>query len=137
MTKKSIFYFITTLTVLVLFILAGCAKTQESQNGGKTTVEEFQNGNLKEFDVIAKQWEFIPNVIEVNKGDKVRLKVTSIDVTHGIGIPDFGVDSVRLPPNETKVIEFIADKTGTFNTMICTVYCGAGHADMKGSIVIN
>lgn len=120
------------LALISIVLLAGCIKKETNNISGTSLA----TGEVKEFDVIAKQWEFVPNVIEVNKGDRVRLKVTSIDVTHGIGLPDFGIDSVRLPPNETKTVEFIADKTGTFNTMICTVYCGPGHAGMKGSIVV-
>jgi len=124
--------FLIILAILSIILIAGCNKQETSRDNSAIQT----TGEVKEFDVIAKQWEFVPNVIEVNKGDKVRLKVTSIDVTHGIGLPDFGVDSVRLPPTETKIVEFVADKTGTFNTMICTVYCGPGHAGMKGSIVV-
>ncbi len=134
MINKNLLW-ILVFSLFIIIFLAGCGKTEvkESLSDGK---EETLVDEIKEFNVIAKQWEFVPNVIEVNKGDKVRLKVTSVDVTHGIGLPDFGVDSVRLPPNETKIVEFVADKTGTFNTMICTVFCGSGHNDMKGSIVV-
>lgn len=129
MVKNS---FLIILVILSIILIAGCSRQETTKDDSVIQI----TGEVKEFNVIAKQWEFVPNVIEVNKGDRVRLKITSIDVTHGIGLPDFGIDSVRLPPNETKIVEFVADKTGTFNTMICTAYCGTGHADMKGSIVV-
>ncbi|MBI2546420.1 cupredoxin domain-containing protein [Candidatus Woesearchaeota archaeon] len=135
------------LILIALLLLAGCTQTQPIVQGTDTEEDTGDNtgdntGNsvtipVKEFEITAKRWEFIPSTIEVNKGDRVRLKVTSIDVTHGMALPDFGVESVRLPPNETQTIEFVADKTGTFNPgMICTVFCGSGHSDMKGSIIV-
>ena len=105
--------------------------------GGGAVTTNFSAGHVREFIMTAKQWEFVPNTIEVNKGDRVRLKITSIDVKHGIAIPDFGIDNVVLNPGKTETVEFTADKTGTFSPgMICTVYCGEGHAGMKGTIIV-
>lgn len=89
---------------------------------------------IKEFTITAKRFTWDPAQITVKLNDRVRLKVTSVDVTHGISIPQFNVSEV-LPPNETKTIEFIADKQGTFR-FFCSVYCGSGHGDMKGSLVV-
>lgn len=89
---------------------------------------------VKEFTMTAKRFTFDPAQITVNLNDRVRIKVTSIDVAHGIGIAQFNV-SVVLPPNETKIVEFTADKRGTFR-FLCSVYCGAGHGDMKGALIV-
>ena len=77
---------------------------------------------------------FDPGIIEVNKGDRVRLIVTSIDVPHGISIREYGINE-RLDVGKPKVIEFTADKEGTF-TAFCSVFCGSGHANMKGKLVV-
>jgi len=90
--------------------------------------------SLKEFDVIAKQFEFDPGTITVNEGDTVLLHITSTDVAHGIGIPDFGV-SAQLPVGETVDVQFVADKTGTFEFK-CSVFCGSGHKEMTGTLVV-
>lgn len=90
--------------------------------------------NIKEFDVIAKKWEFNPSVIKVNLGDEVVLNVKSIDVEHGIAIPDFNIMQ-SLHPNEPVTIKFKADKKGSFS-MYCNVFCGSGHKDMKGTLVV-
>src|SRR3989338_4153066 len=92
-------------------------------------------GEVKEFVMTAKQWEFIPGTIEVNKGDKVKLKITSADVTHGFSIKEFGINK-RIEPGETAEVEFTADKTGTF-TFYCSVPCGEGHGQMKGQLIVN
>ena len=73
----------------------------------------------------AKQFSFNPFTITVNQGDNVKLKITSIDVTHGISIPAFGIDAT-LPTEETVTVEFFAESAGTC-PFSCSVYCGTGH----------
>lgn len=89
---------------------------------------------VKEFTIVAKQYTFEPNTITVNKGDRVRLHVKSVDVTHGISIPDFGVNAI-IRIEAPKTIEFVASKAGIYG-MFCSEYCGAGHPNMKGFIVV-
>lgn len=90
--------------------------------------------SVKEFKITAKQFSFTPDTIEVSKGDRARLIVTSMDVPHGISIPEYGINE-RLDPGIPKTIEFTADKEGTFTTF-CSVFCGSGHSSMKGKIVV-
>ena len=92
------------------------------------------SSEVKEFKITAKQFQFEPSTIEVNKGDKVKLVVTSVDVPHGISIPEYGINE-RLDPGKPKTIEFTADKEGTFTTF-CSVFCGSGHSTMKGKIIV-
>lgn len=89
---------------------------------------------VREFTMTAKQWEFSPNTITVNKGDTVKLHITSKDVTHGFNLPDFGI-SKQLIPTKTVDVEFVADKQGTF-TFSCSVPCGKGHSGMNGKLVV-
>lgn len=89
---------------------------------------------VKEFKMTAKQFAFEPATIEVAKGDRVRLIVTSADVPHGISIPEYGINE-RLDPGTPKTIEFTAEKEGTF-TAFCSVFCGSGHSNMKGKIIV-
>ncbi len=114
--------------IIGLFIISSC--TQKSQNNSKIPFQ----GDVKEFKMTAKQFVFDPATIEVNKGDKIRLIVTSIDVPHGIAIPEYGINE-RLDPGKPVTIEFTADKEGTF-TAFCSVFCGSGHSNMKGKIIV-
>ena len=105
--------------------------------GQEDEVEEIavvSDSKIKEFDMTPKQFEFIPSTITVNKGDKVRLNVKSIDGAHGFAISEFGINE-NLKPGVTKTIEFIADKTGEF-AFFCSVYCGAGHSGMNGKLIV-
>jgi cytochrome c oxidase subunit 2 len=81
-----------------------------------------------------RKFEFDPATVIVKQGEKVQLKVTSEDVMHGIRISDYDIDQ-KLPPNETQVIEFTADKPGRHH-FHCSVYCGSGHGNMHGELVV-
>jgi nitrosocyanin len=93
-----------------------------------------ETSSVKEFNVVAKKWDFEPSEIKVNKGDTVKLKIESIDVTHGISLPAFKVNE-NLMSGETVEIEFTADKTGEF-PFFCSVFCGSGHGKMKGTLIV-
>jgi len=96
---------------------------------------ETQEPAVKEFRLETFQFGYDPGVIEVNKGDTVRIIATSRDVTHGLALGDFGVNIVIKKGEETTA-EFVADKTGEF-TFYCSVPCGSGHGTMKGKLVVS
>jgi len=92
----------------------------------------------------AYYWSFEPSTITVKKGETVRLVITSVNnmmpmmpmmfPNHGIDIHDYDID-YTLPVGETVTIEFVADKTGEFH-FHCSVYCGIGHEDMHGELIV-
>ena len=133
---------IVLLLVLSIFLISACKQQiPEELIGGGTQVPQengqgdtTQSGEVKEFTMTAKQFTFTPDIIEVNKGDKVRLVVTSADVPHGFSIPEYGINE-RLDPGKPVTIEFTADKEGTF-TAFCSVFCGSGHSGMKGKLIV-
>lgn len=86
------------------------------------------------FSLTAKQWVFEPETIRVKQGDTVRLSIQSIDVSHGFALPDFGINAT-LEPGKTETVEFVADKKGVFR-FVCSVFCGAGHGDMQGTLIV-
>ncbi len=147
--------------ILWLFLVTGCGQTTTSSDSptlkvpapGSEDVEEMvvvdegqteeparteeiapSGEKTKEFDITAKNWEFIPNTITVNKGDTVKLKITSIQGTHGFMLSEFGINE-RLVQGNTVDVEFVADKVGTF-TFACSVPCGRGHGGMRGQLVV-
>jgi len=111
-----------------LFLVYGCGIS-----GAAVSIIE-----TKEFDIVSKSWEFSPDTITVNKGDKVILNIENLDdgsgTGHGITIPNFGV-SKSFRKGESVTIEFVANKKGTF-PFFCSVYCGSGHGDMKGRLIV-
>jgi cytochrome c oxidase subunit 2 len=86
-------------------------------------------------EVIAKRFVFEPSEIEVAVGERVRLAVRSGDGVHGIEIKKFKV-SKEIPRGAAPVmIEFTASEAGRF-PILCSEYCGDGHDDMKGTLVV-
>lgn len=90
---------------------------------------------VKEFNMTAKKYEFIPGTITVNRGDEVVINAVSLDVTHGFSIPEYNIVET-ISPGATKTIRFTADKAGQF-TFSCSVYCGSGHSAMSGTLIVN
>jgi len=126
-------YNILPVLMVGILLVSGCVQ-QGGQTPGTTDTGTTPTGETKEFDMTAKQFEFVPNTITVNKGDTVKLHIKSTDVTHGFSLPDFGVNEVLAPGNDVHV-EFVADKAGTF-TFSCSVPCGSGHGRMSGQLIV-
>lgn len=80
-----------------------------------------------------RQYVWDPAIITVKQGELVRLIIHNADVKHGLVIPALGVNQDILP--DGAVIEFVASKRGAFE-FFCSVWCGEGHMEMQGSIVI-
>ena len=86
-------------------------------------------------DVVARRYTFEPSQIDVTEGERIRVMVRSGDGLHGFEIKNFKV-SKELPRGAAPVaIEFTADEAGRF-PILCSVFCGDGHEDMKGMLVV-
>ena len=85
-------------------------------------------------EVTVKRFAFEPERIEVTEGDRIQLVVRSADGIHGIGIKKFKVEK-KIPRGETVTIDFVASAAGEF-PVLCSEYCGKGHEDMKGTLVV-
>ena len=130
------------LVCLLALAMCGCGRQTQSQAPPSAPAAVSKSDELsgevvdgvRVIKVDAHQWAFDPNRIVVKKGEKVRIIARSSDVTHGFGLPDFNIDK-QLPPNQDVPIEFTPDRAGEFEWR-CTVYCGAGHKDMRGTLVV-
>lgn len=122
---------ILPVILLGTFLVSGCINQEPNQ---VPDGQAAPTGEVRVFEMTAKQWEFTPSTITVNQGDAVELHITSIDVTHGFALPDFEINE-RLEPGEDVHVEFVADKQGTF-TFFCSVPCGSGHGGMSGQLIV-
>lgn len=151
---------IILLVILSIFLVSACAQKQmenpdnlvghgsdvpgqETASSQQEAVQEASQpeapqptdaAKVKEFKITARQFSFEPGIIEVNEGDKVRLVITSMDIPHGFSITEYGINK-RLDVGKPATIEFTADKKGTF-TAFCSVFCGSGHGNMKGKLIV-
>ena len=76
-----------------------------------------------------------PSTIRVKQGERVRLRLSSADVAHGLAIPGLNVSVKEIYPGKFTVVEFVADKPGTY-PFVCTVLCSPQHGGMKGEIIV-
>ena len=84
--------------------------------------------------IVAQRFSFTPNEIILEKGENVRLEITSLDFVHGFNVPELNVRA-DLPPGQITVIKLKPQKSGTYD-FICDNFCGAGHEDMGGRIIV-
>lgn len=138
--------FTLMMTVTVVAVLAACGGNEEVEPATEETPVEVEadtedNADVedgaeakagnKEFTLTATNFEFASDIeLVVNKGDLVTIHLTNEEGVHGLAIEEF--DAVG-GPGET--IEFEATEAGTFE-LKCAVQCGAGHDDMKTSLVV-
>jgi heme/copper-type cytochrome/quinol oxidase subunit 2 len=93
-------------------------------------------GVVREVTVIANknEWRFVPEEVEINRGDHVVMTVINEDdYDHGLAIDAYGV-SQRMPANSTIKVEFDATQPGDF-PFYCSVPCGEGDAVIDGKTV--
>lgn len=96
------------------------------ENPGVKIDESVGSASLKEFTMMS--WmdkvdgkmaaHFSLNEIKVKKGDTVKIHITNTAGTHDFILDEFGID-METPLDQTVVVEFVADKVGTFE-----YYCG-------------
>ncbi len=132
-------------------LLAGCVGGSDlscgegtERLGDECVVDDSEpvwQGEWKEFNVEAAQWDFIPSEIIVNEGDHVRITFTStMDeqdqyLLHSFSLNAYDI-AVDLPVGESVTVEFVADQVGEFG-YDCSVFCGDRHNDMLGTVIVN
>jgi heme/copper-type cytochrome/quinol oxidase subunit 2 len=110
-----------------------------------------QSQDAQVIQITAKKYEYSVSPVHVKLGTKVQLKITAIDHDHGFkiaAVPDAAIptgtagliftsaqDCWRLKKGETTMIDFLAQKPGTY-TFRCCHTCGLGHKGMKGQIIV-
>jgi cytochrome c oxidase subunit 2 len=85
-------------------------------------------------DITAKRFEFVPSTLTLKKGETVKLRITSEDVTHGLFLRPLKIDT-DIVPGETRELVVTPQAAGTF-TAICHHFCGAGHGGMKLTVIV-
>jgi cytochrome c oxidase subunit 2 len=84
--------------------------------------------------VTARRFSYNPSVIELELGVPVIIELTSLDRQHGFNIPDLGLRA-DVEPGKTVRVRIVPEKVGTFD-FHCDVFCGSGHEEMAGRIVV-
>jgi len=85
----------------------------------------------------AMSWQYRP-ILELKKGEKYRLHISSYDVGHGFSLLPENIN-FQVYPGYEQVTTVTPNKTGTF-AIACGEYCGGGdaigHHSMLGRIYV-
>jgi cytochrome c oxidase subunit II len=84
--------------------------------------------------ITAKKFEYSPNSIKIKKGIPVILELTSLDTRHGFNCPKLGVRT-NIEPGKVNRVQILAQKAGVY-VFYCDVFCGSGHEEMTGKIIV-
>jgi cytochrome c oxidase subunit 2 len=85
--------------------------------------------------VTAQRFSYTPAEISLKKGEPTLLELTSLDIVMGFSAPDFGVRADVFPGRISRV-RLTPEKTGRF-VFHCDIFCGSGHEDMAGVILVS
>lgn len=85
--------------------------------------------------IIAKKFVYVPNEIRVKQGETVVLQFTAPEVPMGFSLPDFAVRA-DIMPGKVTTLRLTPDKPGSF-AFLCDVFCGTGHEDMNGTLIVS
>ena len=116
------------LVVLVLVVTPASAFAYQlsgvaDQNCRTIIMQTYENGNP------------MPAETRVKKGEKVCLRITSYDVTHGFVISDLGIDAGEIHAGKWTRIEFTPPESGTYS-FVCSLRCSPMHSRVRGQIIV-
>jgi mono/diheme cytochrome c family protein/plastocyanin len=94
---------------------------------------------VRVIDIVAAAPEeggFQPDTIRVPAGERVRLRFSVPDVTHGIAIgPGLGLDLGHVDPGQVQEIDVTLDRPGRY-VFYCNSWCSPNHWRMRGTIEV-
>lgn len=87
-------------------------------------------------DIVAERFSFSPSEFRVKAGVPVEIRLRSDDTDHGFRILDTDIN-VRIPKRGKGLltVTFQPPAPGRY-TFECSHVCGAGHAFMRGTIIV-
>jgi cytochrome c oxidase subunit 2 len=85
-------------------------------------------------EITAKRFAFSPDKITLKRGQTVKLRLHSEDVTHGFFLRPLKLDE-EIPAGPSIDVTVTPQTAGTFTT-ICDHFCGANHGNMNMTIVV-
>jgi heme/copper-type cytochrome/quinol oxidase subunit 2 len=88
----------------------------------------------REFTVTARDYSFSPNRVEAQQDDLVKLTVQSADNAYGFTIDEYRL-SKRVPAGGSTIVEFRADRPGTF-PFYSNLSNDSRHSQMRGQLVV-
>ncbi|MBF0383203.1 MAG: cytochrome C oxidase subunit II [Magnetococcales bacterium] len=83
--------------------------------------------------LLGRLWDWYP-ILELEQGKSYRLHMSSLDYQHGFSLQPVNINLQILPQYET-VITLTPSRAGEYG-IVCNEYCGVGHHQMLGKIIV-
>jgi len=90
--------------------------------------------NRRELTIVAKDFHYSPERLEVTQDDLVKLTIRSEDIAHSFAIDEYRILK-RVPAGGSTTFEFRADRAGTF-PFYCNLTSESGHRMMHGELIV-
>lgn len=104
----------------------------------------------RSFIITAQKYAYDPPVLQVNRGDRIHVRLVAKDNTHGFYLEGYDVEAKMRPENgtfwarqpsqggdykEVEEISFVASRPGKFRYR-CSITCGYMHPFMQGELIV-
>ncbi len=89
---------------------------------------------LRVVEIHARRYSYSPSEVTLKLGQPVVLELVSDDREHGFDLPELGLRA-DVEPGQRARVPFTPQRAGRFD-FHCDIYCGSGHEDMSGTLVI-
>ncbi len=78
---------------------------------------------------------YYPSYFVVARGAHITLVITNTDnMTHGLAVPNFNVDTRAMKPNATVSLSFVANPPGNYTYYEPAADCGGGNCDAGATL---
>jgi cytochrome c oxidase subunit 2 len=84
--------------------------------------------------IVAEQYAFVPQCVQVPADTPVKFRLTSTDVVHGFLLPATNVNTMVMPGYVAEVRTRF-DRPGVYS-MPCNEFCGGGHHGMWAKVKV-
>ena len=84
--------------------------------------------------IFAERFQFTPAVVHLRAGVPVVFELSATDHKHGFSLTQVGLRA-DIVPGEVSRVEWVMPVAGHYE-FHCDIFCGDGHEDMSGEIVV-
>ncbi|PID14812.1 MULTISPECIES: cupredoxin domain-containing protein [unclassified Sporosarcina] len=125
-------WLLATVLFSALFVLAACGgkDTGDATGQVENTAPSETSNVSNEINITGINFEFDQAEYTVKAGEEVTITYKNEEGMHGIAIDELDVD-IKDDGEAT----FTPTEPGEY-TIYCNIPCGAGHADMKSTLII-
>lgn len=84
--------------------------------------------------ITARRFAYEPAQVTLVRGQPVVLELVSLDRSHGFRAPTLNLRA-DIPEGGAARVRLVPERAGRF-FFACDVFCGSGHEEMEGEIVV-